>query len=78
MGKVSVTGMYKLHTTRQLQMYSVATWYPNGKCYWSTFPFRQKTENLQGAVMKGAYIIDVSNYQLTTVTVYRNLVFKYL
>jgi len=59
-GKVSVTGLYKLHSTRPLQMYSVATWYPNGKCYWSTFPFRHKTENLQGGVMKGAYIIDVS------------------
>jgi hypothetical protein len=60
-GKVSVTGLYKVHTTRRLQMYSVATWYPNGKCYWSTFPFRHRTEDLQGTLMKAAYVIDVSN-----------------
>jgi hypothetical protein len=59
-GKVLVSGMYKIDTTRPLQIYSVATWYPNERVYWSTFPFRHKTEGLQGTTIKGAYMINVS------------------
>jgi hypothetical protein len=60
-GNVSITGVYNIHLTLPLQVYRAATWRPDRGFNWSTFAFRQKRADLQGVVIKGTYIIDVSN-----------------
>lgn len=58
--EVSVTVVYHVHPTRPLQMYHVANWSYGSGLSWYTIPFHHRRRNLQGIVLKGAFIEDVS------------------
>jgi hypothetical protein len=51
--------MYNIPATPPLHMYHVASWCPDGGFTWSTYKFLQNVD-LQRAVIRGAYIVDVS------------------
>lgn len=60
-GRLTLTEVFKFPPTLPPQMYRVADWCPDRGFTWYTSPFLQKMVDLQGAVIKGAYIFDVSN-----------------
>lgn len=59
-GNVTVTRVFNIPATPPHHMYHVAVWSPNGGFTWSTFKFLHKNVDLQGAVIRGVYIKDVS------------------
>jgi len=56
-----ITEVYHLHPTRALQMHRVGSWSSGNGLTWTNIPFYYRRRDLQGIVLKGAFIPDVSN-----------------
>jgi hypothetical protein len=60
-GEVSLTEVYKLRPSRELQTNPVAEWTPEEGLAWSDVPFFERRSGLQGLSLKSAMIYDVRN-----------------
>lgn len=56
-----ITEIYHLHPTRALLVHRVGNWSSGKGLTWTNIPFYYRRRDLQGIVLKGAFIPDVSN-----------------
>lgn len=56
-----ITEVYHVHPSRALQIHRVGNWSSVNGLTWTNNPFYYRRRDLQGIVLKGAFIPDVSN-----------------
>jgi hypothetical protein len=56
-----ITELYRVHSTRGLQMHRVGNWSSVSGLTWTNIPFYYRRRDLQGIMLKGAFIPEVSN-----------------
>jgi hypothetical protein len=57
--EIKITEVYNVHPTRTLQMHRVGTWNLGNGINWTNIPLYHRRRDLQGIVLKGAFIPDV-------------------
>jgi hypothetical protein len=55
-----ITELYHVHPTRGLQMHRVGNWSSGNGLTWTNIPFHNRRRDLQGIMLKGAFVPDVS------------------
>jgi hypothetical protein len=55
----SITDVYHVHHTRALQMYALGNWSSGSGLTWINIPMYHRRRDLQGIILKGAFIQDV-------------------
>jgi hypothetical protein len=59
--KFKITEVYHVHPTRSLQMHRVGNWSSGNGLTWTKIPLYYRRRDLQGIMLKGAFIPDVRN-----------------
>jgi hypothetical protein len=55
----SITELYHIHPARALQMYTIGNWSSGSGLTWINIPLYHRRRDLQGIILKGAFIPDV-------------------
>jgi hypothetical protein len=55
----SITDVYHVHPTRALEMYALGNWSSGSGLTWIDVPMYHRRRDLQGIILKGAFIPDV-------------------
>jgi hypothetical protein len=63
----SITELYHVHRTRALQVYNLGNWSSGTGLNWTNVPLYRRRRDLQGIILKGAFIPDVFLYPLTLI-----------
>jgi hypothetical protein len=66
--EVSLTEVYRVQPTQELQKYLVGNWSSGAGLAWSTVPFYQRRGDLHGLTVRAAIVADVGTGQCTSVS----------
>jgi hypothetical protein len=61
----SITELYRVHSTRALQADILGNWSSSSGLQWTDVPLYHRRRDLQGIVLKGAFIPDVFIFPLS-------------